>query len=65
MSVLLGEEGGEEFFREGEEIASTLLEAEIRNYQFRVSRSHSAWFPSALPSGVILCCLEKCESEVR
>jgi hypothetical protein len=32
----------------GKEIASTVLKMEIRNYQFRVSVSNSAWFPSVL-----------------
>lgn len=34
--------------RKGKEISSALLKTEIRNYQFRVSGSHSAWLPSAV-----------------
>lgn len=34
--------------RKGKEISSTLLKTEIRNYQFGVTRSHSAWHPSAV-----------------
>lgn len=43
-----GASGRGGILRKGKEISSALLKMEIRNYQFRVSRSHSAWLPSAV-----------------
>ena len=44
----VGESGRGGILRKGKEISSALLKMEIRNYQFRVSRSHSAWLPSTV-----------------
>lgn len=60
--VLLGEVGGERFFEKGRRYPLQYWNGNKEFYQFRVSRSHSAWLPSVCSPGVVLHCFEKSDS---